>query len=172
MEIDMNSPFLTRRKFLGLSTAGAAGILLGPKPALEQTAQQSKPPALAPDLVKEFVIVGHGNLDRVKELLAQESGLLNATWDWGGGDFETALGGAGHMGRKDIAEFLIKQGGRMDIFVATMLGRLDIVKTMLAAYPELIHSKGPHGLTFLHHAKKGGEEALPVLKYLEALGAS
>jgi hypothetical protein len=137
-----------------------------------QTAQQTKPPALAPDLVKEFVIAGHGNLDRVKELLGQQPGLLNATWDWGGGDFETALGGAGHMGRKDIADYLIKQGSRMDIFVATMLGRLDIVKAMLAAYPELIHSKGPHGLTFLHHAKKGGEEALPMLQYLEALGAS
>lgn len=75
------------------------------------------------------------------------------------------------MGRKDIAEFLLSQGSRMDIFVATMLGKLDIVKAMLKAYPELIHAKGPHGLTFLHHAKKGGDEALAVLKYLETLGA-
>jgi len=111
-------------------------------------------------------------LERVKELLAQEPGLLNATWDWGGGDFETALGGAGHMGRKDIAEFLINKGSRMDIFVATMLGKLDVVKAMLTAYPELIASKGPHGLTFLHHARKGGEAAVPLLQYLESLGAS
>jgi len=76
------------------------------------------------------------------------------------------------MGRKDIAEFLINKGCRMDIFVATMLGKLDVVKAMLTAYPELIKSKGPHGLTFLHHAKKGGEEAAPVLKYPESLGAS
>ncbi|MGH7450201.1 MAG: hypothetical protein ACRENG_02565, partial [bacterium] len=171
-EITMKMSSLSRRKFLGLSTAGAAEILLAPKTPLLQTQQQNKPPALNPELVKEFVIAGHGNLDRVKELLAQEPGLLNATWDWGGGDFETALGGAGHMGRKDIAEFLINKGCRMDIFVVTMLGKLDVVKAMLTAYPELIHSKGPHGLTFLHHARKGGEEAAVVLKYLESLGAA
>ncbi len=163
---------LSRRQFLGLSTVGATGILLAPKASLVQTQQQNKPPALNPELVREFVIAGHGNLDRVKALLAQEPGLLNATWDWGGGDFETALGGAGHMGRKDIAELLINKGCRMDIFVATMLGKLDVVKATLTAYPELIHSKGPHGLTFLHHARKGGEEAVPVLEYLESLGAA
>ncbi len=168
----MQFAFFSRRNFLGLSTAGAAGILLAPKFDFGQTQQPNKPPALQSDLVKEFVIAGHGNFDRVKELLEQQPGLLNATWDWGGGDFETALGGAGHMGRKDIAEFLLNKGGRMDIFVATMLGKLEVVKALLAAYPEILKSKGPHGLTFLHHAKKGGEEALPVLKYLESLGAS
>jgi hypothetical protein len=169
----MHTSSLSRRKFLSLSAAGATGILLTRPVSFEQSSQQqNRPPALVPDLVKEFVIAGHGNLERVKEMLAEEPGLLNATWDWGGGDFETALGGAGHMGRKDIAEFLLNKGSRMDIFVATMLGKLDVVKAMLAAYPELIKSKGPHGLTFLHHARKGGEEALPVLGYLESLGAS
>jgi len=168
----MKSSSLSRRQFLGLSTVSAAALLLKPKRARTQTQQQTKPPALSPELVKEFVIAGHGKLDRTKELLAQESGLLNAAWDWGGGDFETALGGAGHMGRKDIAEFLIRQGSRMDIFVATMLGRLDLVKAMLTAYPNLAQSKGPHGLTLLHHAQKGGEEAVLVLKYLETVGAS
>ncbi len=169
----MKTSFLSRRKFLSLSAASATGILLAPKTSLAQTPQQNnRPPALNPELVKDFVIAGHGNLDRVKEMLVQAPGLLNATWDWGGGDFETALGGAGHMGRKDIAEFLINKGCRMDIFVATMLGKLDVVKAMLTAYPDLIHSKGPHGLTFLHHARKGGEEAALVLKYLESLGAA
>lgn len=168
----MQASFFSRRRFLRLSTIGAASAVLIPKVSVIGVPQQNRPPALPSELVKEFVIAGHGNLDRTKELLAQEPGLLNAAWDWGGGDFETALGGAGHMGRKDIAEFLLSKGSRMDIFVATMLGKLDIVKTMLTAYPELIHAKGPHGLTFLHHAKKGGDEALAVLKYLETLGAN
>jgi len=168
----MKSLPLSRRRFIGLSTIGAAGVLFASKISFGQSQQKDKPPALNHELVKEFVIAGHGNFERVKEMLTQEPGLLNATWDWGGGDFETALGGAGHMGRKDIAEFLINKGSRMDIFVATMLGKLDIVKAMLAAYPELVQSKGPHGLTFLHHARKGGEEAMPVLKYLESLGAA
>lgn len=168
----MKSSGLSRRNFLGLAVVGAGEIFLAPKGMLPQTQQSNKPPALAPDLVKEFVVAGHGKFDRVKELLEQHPGLLNATWDWGGGDFETALGGAGHMGHRDIAEFLIQQGCRMDIFVATMLGKLEVVKAMLTAYPEILKSKGPHGLTFLHHAKKGGAEAALVLKYLESLGAS
>jgi hypothetical protein len=168
----MQASSFSRRNFLGLAIIGAGEFLRAPKAFMQQPQQLNKPPALAPDLVKEFVIAGHGNFDRIKELLEQQPGLLNATWDWGGGDFETALGGAGHMGRKDIAEFLITKGCRMDIFVATMLGKLDVVEAMLTAYPELSKSKGPHGLTFLHHAKKGGEEAVPVLKYLESLGAS
>jgi hypothetical protein len=116
-------------------------------------------------MVQEFVRVGHFDLDRTKALLAREPGLLNAAW--GGGDWETALGGAGHMGRKDIALFLITSGARMDIFHAAMLGRLDIIKPMLTAFPNLATSKGPHGITLMAHAQKGGEEA--VVRFLESL---
>jgi len=30
----------------------------------------------------------------------------------------------------------------------------------------------PHGFSLAHHAKERGEEALPVLEYLQSLGAS
>ncbi|HQX00881.1 MAG TPA: hypothetical protein PLQ94_02150, partial [Anaerolineales bacterium] len=56
-------------------------------------------PALELNIVEEFVGKAHGNFDRIKEMLTQEPALVNATWDWGGGDFETALGAASHMGR-------------------------------------------------------------------------
>lgn len=62
-----------------------------------------KKPALQPEMVHEFVNEAHGNLGRVRELLEQEPALLNAAWDWGGGDWETGLGAAAHMGKKDIA---------------------------------------------------------------------
>jgi hypothetical protein len=65
----------------------------------------------------------------------------------------------------------LSQGSRMDIFVATMLGELDIVKATLTAYPALITSRGPHGLTLLHRAQKGGEQARAVVEYLESAGA-
>jgi hypothetical protein len=130
---------------------------------------ESKPAALQATLVQEFVIAAHGNLDRARELLAQESGLINACWDWGGGDFETALGGAAHMGRKDIASYLLKNGARLDLFAAAMLGKLDIVKAALDAYPEAINTPGPHGIPLIAHAKAGGEEAIKVLEYLEEL---
>ena len=51
-------------------------------------------PALDLQLVQEFVGNAHGNFARVKEMLEAEPALVNATWDWGGGDFETALGAA------------------------------------------------------------------------------
>ena len=125
-------------------------------------------PALEAKLVQEFVSVAHSDLNRVKELLAQEPALVNATWDWGGGDFETALGAAGHMGRKDIAGFLLANGARIDIFVAAMLGKLEIVKAVLTAYPEAINTPGPHGIPLIAHAKAGGEEAKAVLEFLES----
>src|SRR3954469_18267188 len=104
----------SRRQFLQLSTITATGICLFPFASLAQ--KQEKPPALKPELVKDFVIAGHGNLDKVKQMLSEEPGLLNACWDWGGGDFETALEGAGHVGNKPIANYLIEQGARLNIF--------------------------------------------------------
>lgn len=134
--------------------------------------QKPRPPALGAEVVKEFVGAAHGKLDRTMEMLGNEPGLLNAVWDWGGGDFEAAIGGAGHMGRKDIAEFLISKGAQTDIFVMAMLGRLEVVKTTLSAYPGLKNSLGPHGITLIRHAEMGGEGAKEVLEFLKSIKAS
>ncbi len=126
-------------------------------------------PALVAKLVQEFVGIAHTDLERTKELLAQEPNLVNATWDWGSGDFETALGAASHMGRKDIANFLLEHGARLDIFAAAMLGKLDIVKAALEAYPDAIRPPGPHGIPLIKHAEMGREDAKAVLDYLQSL---
>lgn len=159
---------LHRKQFLSLGLLGSAGLVFS-KNAI---AQQEKPPALDKDLVKEFVTKCHGDLNRSKELLAQQPALLNVCWDWGGGDFETGLEGAGHMGNREIAQFLLDNGARMNIFCAAMLGKIDIVRSFLTAFPNLKSSKGPHGLQLLHHARKGGEQAKEVLDYLQSIGAS
>jgi hypothetical protein len=125
--------------------------------------------ALDSKLVQEFVGNAHGDLKRVQELLVQEPALINACWDWGGGDFETGLGAASHMGRKEIACFLLDQGARLDIFAAAMLGKLEIVKAALAVFPESIHTAGPHGIPLIAHAKVGGDEARAVYEFLESL---
>jgi hypothetical protein len=52
-----------------------------------------------------------------------------------------------------------------------MLGKLDMVKALLTAFPNLKDSKGPHGLQLIHHATKGGEDAKEVLAYLQGIGA-
>ncbi|MBL7961552.1 ankyrin repeat domain-containing protein [bacterium] len=122
------------------------------------------------ELVKEFVQVAHTDLGRVKILLETNPLLLNASWDWGGGDFETALGAAGHMGLKDTANYLLDKGARADIFVLTMLGKTEMVKSMLTEYPKLLMSLGPHGFTLLHHAEKGGTEASELKEFLISKG--
>jgi hypothetical protein len=137
---------INRINFLQLTTFGAGAFLFSPGTGNTRQLSGEKPTPLKPDLVKEFVIAGHGNLEKVKQMLEQEPGLLNACWDWGGGDFETAIEGAGHTGSKDCANYLRAKGARVNIFCAAMLGKLEIVKEFLSAFPDLKTSKGPHGL--------------------------
>ena len=58
------------------------------------------------------------------------------------------------MGNREIAEFLIGQGARVDIFAAAVLGRLEIIKTMVTAFPGIEKSLGPHKIPLLVHAQK------------------
>ena len=126
-----------------------------------------KPPPIDPELVAEFVLKAHGDLGVVKQLLEQEPAIVNAAWDWGGGDWETALGAAAHVGRRDIAEHLLEHGARMDVFAAAMLGETEIVRAMLDAQPELREARGPHGIPLVAHAEAGGEQARDVLALLQ-----
>jgi hypothetical protein len=128
-----------------------------------------KKPQINRVLVQDFVIYAHDNLEMVKKLYAKEPAVLNATMDWGGGDWETALGGASHMGRRDIALFLIEQGARVDLFAAAMLGQLDVVKALLTLQPKLIDAKGPHGFSLHWHANAGGKESAAVLELLQGI---
>jgi len=128
-----------------------------------------KPAPLSPTLVQEFVGQAHGNFERIKELIEQEGALVNAAWDWGGGDWETGLGAAAHMGRRDIALYLLEHGARIDLFAAAMLGQLAVVQTVLAVNPNAKNVLGPHGISLVTHAKAGGAEADDVLKFLETL---
>ncbi len=120
-------------------------------------------------LAQDFVIFAHSDLAMVKRLAEQEPGLINASIDWGAGDWETALGGASHMGRGDIVEFLLGKGARMDLFCAAMMGQLEAVKSFLTLQPLLIDAKGPHGFSLHFHAQVGGQNAEKVLDYLQTV---
>jgi hypothetical protein len=179
----------TRKQFLIGSSAAAVGLFCGRALLQAQPATSSSGPAPVatpesadnvPDFpehhpqfdrarVKRFVIAGHVNLAAVKAMLAEEPNLINGAIDWGNGDFETALGGASHMGRRDIAEYLLEHNARMDIFAATMLGKIDIVKAAVAAFPDIVHVPGPHGIPLIVHAEKGGPPAKDVLEFLRPL---
>ena len=167
---------------LGADAVAADPVEVAPMPsakAVEAALDRDyPPPAFKPSwrrpqvnrqLVQDFVIYAHMDLAMVKRLLEKEPGLLHSHMDWGGGDFESGLGAASHMGNRPIAEFLLDKGARIDIFCAAMLGQLDVVKGLLTAFPKLIDAKGPHGMGLHLHAKSGGKESVAVLDYLQTL---
>lgn len=169
---------LTRRRLIAAAPAAALGTFLldpGRTVADEASAAGSPtmPPAFPtqePSLVREMVGVSHGDVARVRELVAARPELAKAAWDWGFGDWETALGAASHVGNREIAELLIDNGARPDLFTAAMLGGLDVVQAAVAARPGIQRQHGPHGITLLAHARAGGEPAAPVVRFLERLG--
>lgn len=187
------SELLNRRSFAGL----AAGALVGSvsslpaeeKPPADQPTSNPgpteapferdyDPPTFKPSwrrpqinklLLQDFVIFAHTDLDMVKKLLDKEPGLVVASINWGAGDWESGLGAASHMGRRDIVDLLLERGARVDIFCAAMLGMVDVVRAFLTLQPKLIDAKGPHGFSLHFHAQVGGKESEKVLDYLQSV---
>lgn len=156
----------TRRTFLAVAAIGGAMALSSLPETLvgEMRQEQERPPALSDAVVREFVVAAHSDLELTRSLLQTNPALLNATWDWGAGDFETALGGASHMGRRDIAALLLGEGARLDLFCAAMMDMADVVSAVLELYPDAVTWKGPHGISLLRHAEAG--EASRVIALL------
>jgi hypothetical protein len=126
-------------------------------------------PTQAAEMAMEMVGASHNNLARVKELLAIHPTLARASWDWGFGDWEDALGAASHVGNREIAAVLLANGARPSIFSAAMLGQLEVVKAFIAAAPGIESTPGPHGITLLSHAMAGGAPSQAVAEYLKTL---
>lgn len=145
----------------------------------KNTQVSEKFPAIDDHLVRQVVSQAHRSYENVKEIVDRQPELSKACWDWGFGDFETALGAASHMGHKDIAEYLIEKGARPDIFAFTMLGKVEAVKALIESSPGIQQNLGPHGITLLQHAKNrlrhslNAEEEqhqLQMVEYLTSLG--
>ncbi len=164
--------------FLGLVPSGA-------------DAQDAAPPgnALHDDfprqeaqVVAEVVGASHAKIDRVRELVSARPALAKAAWDWGFGDWETALGAASHVGRADIAALLIEHGARPDLFTFAALGNVDAVRAAIGAHPGLQRLHGPHGITLMAHARTAAaregatpaeeQRARDLVEYLESLGGA
>lgn len=170
-------------------TAIALFTLLGPaKPTFasdsEPEAGSIDTPAEFPkqdyDSVQAVVLAAHFDYDKVKGLVASRPALAKAAWDWGFGDWESALGAASHMGRQDIAQLLVDHGAQPNLFTHAMMGRLDVVKATVEAIPGVQRIRGPHDITLLQHAamttrqKTSSAEAVrraqEVVEYLESVG--
>lgn len=178
-----------RRSFIKSSTFGLIGITAFGNSSAKTFSQIPfanadslfyRYPSMNDEMVSGIVGASHGNFDKVKNLVSARPELAGAAWDWGFGDWETALGAASHVGRRDIAEFLISNGARPDIFTYTMLGMLKSVQEIIETVPGIQTHNGPHGITLLQHAKNrleakdisSGDTANvnKVISYLESLG--
>lgn len=174
------SEHLTRRSVVtGLALAPLAGFAQTPSQGpTEAQYERGAVPGFVPKwskpqlnrlMIQDFVIFAHSDLDQVKKMLDAEPNLVNAFMDWGGGDWESALGGASHMGRRDIVEVLLERGARMDIFCAAMMGQLEAVKAFLTLQPKLIDARGPHGFNLHFHGQLAGKDADKMVEYLQSV---
>lgn len=155
-----------RRHFL------AGCVAIGVLPSTPGFAAQDEGPKLLDQtMVNTFVAKSHGDIETIKNLLTKEPALVNCARDWGNGDWETGLGAASHVGRSQIANLLLDNGARLDVFAAAMLGMKGVVAEMLKVRKNLHTVPGPHGIPLLNHAINGGENAKEVFELLLDAGA-
>jgi ankyrin repeat protein len=122
-------------------------------------------PDPTPDLIEQFILAAHGNFARVQELYFQHPAVLNVKFE----KFdENALEAAGHMGRRDIAEWLLDQGAPITIYAAAMLGETNRVAAFLEEDASSAGQPGVHGFSVLFHAALGGK--IEIAELLEASG--
>lgn len=126
--------------------------------------------ALSTDLVREFVIAGHGNLEKVRSMLKENPELLNASYAWNETDHETAIQGAAQVGSVTVATYLLDRGAPLEICTAAMLGWKDEVEGRIRDQPDNINSEGAHGIPLLPHAAWSGN--LELVQYLFQKGAT
>ena len=163
---------MNRKNFILSSVGSTAGIIL--LPGIFNNNQQDvfkSKPVLDTELVKEFVGAAHKDMEKVKLMFQETPDLLNAVNNLGGWDWEDAIGAAGHVGIPDLALYLLDKGARPTICVAAMLGKTNVVKAYISAYPYMKEAVGPHKISLVRHAKAGGENAREVLEYLQSIGS-
>jgi hypothetical protein len=173
-------PVWPRRNFLQAASlalsapAWSFASPVDPQAAKSAAATSDRPAAGFPtqpaELAREMVRVSHFELKRVQQLVEAQPSLARAAWDWGFGDWETALGAASHMGNRPIAEYLIAKGARPSLFSSAMFGHLDVVKAFVSSQPGVQRIRGPHSISLLAHAHAGGDAARPVFEFLQSLG--
>jgi len=192
-QFTMNDLLQQRRRFIKSTAFGLIGITAFGSASAHSVINRIKTgnngdslfyryPSMDDNMVSGIVGASHGNFDKVKELVNARPELAGAAWDWGFGDWETALGAASHVGRRDIAEFLMSHGARPDIFTYTMMGMLSSVKEIIETVPGIQSHNGPHGITLLQHAKNrlankdisstDAANINKVISYLESVGSA
>ncbi len=170
---------------LGLSVSSLVSANTGKTNGILNSEISSEVPKYWPNIDPEVVgtVVGksHSDLEAVKNLVEKRPELARAVWEWRFGDFESAIGAASHVGRRDIALYLMSKGARPSIFTFAMLGNYEVVKSIIELHSGIQKTLGPHGISLLNHAyagermkgdmtQKQNDNLRRTIDYLEGLG--
>ncbi len=161
----------SRRAFLKWGSVPV--LALSTKSLLGQTSPEEpsgRPPPRDPELIRSFVGVCHGDLETVASMLKREPGLVNASANRFGDDWERGMEAAAHMGRRDIADTLIDYRARRCIFWAAMSGEEGVVRAFVAADPESVHTGGAHNISLMAHVANSGQ--VPLAQFIRQEGAA
>jgi hypothetical protein len=111
--------------------------------------------AEAEQIVRSAGVQGpcHWNLNRVRELIESNPGLVEAMNSLDARQMdETPQGAAAHTHSRKILEYLTDKGVRVDLFMAAAMGRAQQVAEMLKADSSLASARGAHGIPLIAHA--------------------
>lgn len=115
------------------------------------------------------MIAGHGNLEKVMQMLAGNPALLNAPYQWSESDKETAIQAAAQVGNRKIAEFLLDKGAPLETCTAAMLDLQDEVQRRIDGNPQEAYAVGAHKIPLLPHA--AWSENLELVQFVYRHGA-
>lgn len=130
--------------------------------------RKEQPPIPWP-IVNEYVGVSHGNLARMRELLAVHPNLLHVNASWN----ELGVEAGAHVGFKDGVRFLLDQGAPCSLPTAAMMGMTAHVRRLLAEDPKRIWECGAHNMPPIWFPAIGGGTAdhLEIARLLLDAGA-
>ena len=101
------------------------------------------------ELIRSFVLPCHFGLDQAREVLKQDSRLVNARYF----DFDEApIEAASHMGRTDIAKFLLGNGAPYTVHCSVMMGHLEAARSFFDADAAQAVRPGAHTIPMMFHA--------------------
>lgn len=102
----------------------------------------------------QFIIKCHMNYDAVKEAVTERPEIVNS---YNPKINESGLGAAGHVGNRQIAEYLLSHGAELELGAAAMLGMKTEVSEFIASDPSLLKKGGAHGISIGYHAVLSGD---------------
>lgn len=167
----MKPSLISRRRLLKIGTGTFLTSSFGSAGFSQQNRiiEPKGPSKMDPELVGRFVGACHRDIEVVRSILKEISGVVNASFNRGGGDWESGMEAAAHMGRPDISDVLIEHKARKCIFWAAMAGEEAIVKAYVLADSDTVNTGGAHNISLMAHAAICGKVSLT--QFLKDQGA-